>query len=82
MKEFEVVDLRDGTETRHVVQANSPEGAALVALGFHVTRSGSTRKLACKVYWEADPGTRNMVRLYRPVDHADVASEKTSAVDR
>lgn len=79
MTMFEVVDVRYGKETRHVVRANGPEGAALEALGLHMTRSGSLRNLACKVYWEADPGSRNMVRLYLPVAHAGDTFKKCSS---
>lgn len=66
MPQFRVIDLRSGTiEPESVVDARSPEDAALQALGEKGVRGGQNRnRLICRVYWSQD-GQTNMVRLYR-----------------
>lgn len=63
---FRVIDLRSGTiEPESLVDARSPEDAALQALGEKGVRGGQNRnRLICRVYWSQD-GQTNMVRLYR-----------------
>ncbi|MBO9590863.1 hypothetical protein [Devosia sp.] len=63
---FRVIDLRSGTiEPENLVDARSPEDAALQALGEKGVRGGQNRnRLICRVYWSQD-GQTNMVRLYR-----------------
>mgnify|MGYP001386737265 CR=1 FL=1 len=62
---FEVVDLTGDTITPRIrVEAATPEGAVLNALGVEVQRNGDRRDLVARVYWRT-PGNTNMVRLYR-----------------
>jgi len=66
LPQFRVIDLRSGKiEQELVVDARSPEDAALQALGENGVRGGQNRnRLICRVYWSQD-GQTNMVRLYR-----------------
>jgi len=67
--QFRVIDLRSGViEPEHIVDASSPEEAALQALGEKGVRGGQNRtRLFCRVYWTDGGGQTNMVRLYRPL---------------
>lgn len=69
MSKFRVIDLRsEVVEPEHVVDARSPEDAALQALGEKGIRGGQNRsRLFCRVYWTDGQGATNMVRLYRPL---------------
>lgn len=69
MGNFRVIDLRSGViEPEHIVDAPSPELAALQALGEKGVRDGQNRaRLFCRVYWQDSAGKTNMVRLYRPL---------------
>ncbi|WP_449397144.1 hypothetical protein [Devosia riboflavina] len=69
MGKFRVIDLRSGViEPEHIVDAPSPELAALQALGEKGVRGGQNRtRLFCRVYWQDSAGQTNMVRLYRPL---------------
>ncbi|MET0436403.1 MAG: hypothetical protein ABW043_02795 [Devosia sp.] len=69
MNKFRVIDLRSGViEPEHMVDALSPELAALQALGEKGVRGGQNRsRLFCRVYWQDSAGQTNMVRLYRPL---------------
>lgn len=66
MPQFRVIDLRSETiEPARIVDARSPEEAALLALGERGIRGGQNRnRLICRVYWGQE-GQTNMVRLYR-----------------
>ncbi len=68
LPQFRVIDLRSEiVESQHVVDARSPEDAALQALGEKGIRGGQNRsRMICRVYWSQDEQT-NMVRLYRPL---------------
>lgn len=69
MGKFRVIDLRSGVvEPEHIVDAGSPEEAALQALGEKGVRGGPNRsRLFCRVYWTDSAGQTSMVRLYRPL---------------
>ena len=69
MTEFRVIDLRSGViEPEHIVDAPSPELAALQVLGEKGVRGGQNRsRIFCRVYWQDSAGQTNMVRLYRPL---------------
>lgn len=66
---FRVIDLRSGViEPEHIVDAGSPEEAALLSLGEKGIRGGQNRsRLFCRVYWTDSVGQTSMVRLYRHV---------------
>jgi hypothetical protein len=65
---FRVVDLRsDIPDLGNVVEAATPEAAAIKALGIDVVRSGRTKDLVAKVYWQLPGQAANMVRLYQRV---------------
>lgn len=68
LPQYRVIDVRSCTiEPQHMVEARSPEEAALRSLGEHVVRGGQSRnRLVCRVYWIHERQT-NMVRLYRPL---------------
>ena len=68
MGKYRVVDLRSGVvDPEHVVDARTPEEAAMLALGEKGIRGGQNpTRLFCRVYWAQD-GQTNMVRLYRPL---------------
>ena len=68
MGKFRVIDLRSGViEPEHIVDARTPEEAAMLALGEKGIRGGQNKtRLFCRVYWVQD-GHTNMVRLYRPL---------------
>lgn len=69
MGQYRVIDLRSGVvEPEHIVDARSPEEAALQALGEKGVRGGQNRaRQFCRVYWTDEAGQMNMVRLYRPL---------------
>lgn len=54
-------------EPERLVDAGSPEEAALKALGMAAVRGGKPNRLVCRVYWQTSDNT-NMVRLYRPIE--------------
>jgi hypothetical protein len=64
--DFRVVDVRSEIAgLSSVVEAATPEAAAIKALGVDVIRSGRTKDLVAKVYWQLPGHTANMVRLYQ-----------------
>lgn len=66
--EYRVIDLKDEVAEPRIVTARTPEHAALVALGTELVRSGSTKNLRARVYYQPDPAQpKNMVRLYSKV---------------
>jgi hypothetical protein len=66
--EYKVVDLKSEGAEPCMVTARSPEHAALVALGIELVRSGATKNLRARVYYQPDPEQpKNMVRLYSKV---------------
>lgn len=67
---YRVIDLRtDTVQPQEIIieGENSPERAALKALGLELVRSGSNRDLKARVYWQAAGQPMNMVRLYTKV---------------
>lgn len=78
LPDFRIVDLRpDRTTQEHLVEADTPEGAAEAALHEKFTRAGHRRNLACRVYWRSINNI-NMVRLYRRTsESAKVIGETT-----
>ena len=48
--------------------ASSPEDAARKALGIDVVRSGATKDLVAKVYWQPMEQPLTMVRMYAKVE--------------
>ena len=83
MAKFRVIDLRSGViEPEHIVEARSPEEAALQALGERGVRGGMNRtRLFCRVYWTENAGQTNMVRLYRPLEEGGTLTPRSSADD-
>lgn len=79
---YRVVDLRTGVvEPEHVVDARSPEAAAIAALGEKGVRGGQNRaRMFCRVYWTDNGGQTNMVRLYRPLEADAEPSSPTGVV--
>jgi hypothetical protein len=69
MTEFDVIDLRGGAPgDKRTMSNHSPEAAASAILGEAVIRSGASRNLIAKVYFNNPDGNRNMVRFYRSVE--------------
>ena len=67
MPSFRIIDLRTGiVEPEKQIEARTPEQAAENALGLKLVRSGHSRSLVCRVYWN-DANNTNMVRLYTKV---------------
>lgn len=68
MPKFRVIDLRSElSQPEQIVEASTPEAAAMRVLQEAIVRGGGKRnKLLCRVYWQSGEGT-NMVRFYRPV---------------
>nr|WP_314262368.1 hypothetical protein [uncultured Devosia sp.] len=67
---YRVVDLRSEGENlgeTHVEGVKSPEAAVKQALGLELVRSGAKKDLVAQVYWQIEPGSTNMVRLYSRV---------------
>ncbi len=69
MRQFRVIDLRSGLiRPEHLIEARSPEDAAVRALGEKGIRGSQQRtRTLCQVYWVDAAGQMSMVRLYRPV---------------
>lgn len=66
-----VVDLRtDVIDAMDIIieGVTSPEEAARKALDIDVVRSGATKDLAARVYWQTTGQPMTMVRLYRKLD--------------
>lgn len=62
---FRIVDLVIEHTREFEIRSNSPEAAALEALGVSLVRSGSQDALRAKVYWRVSADTPvNMIRLY------------------
>lgn len=70
MRKYRVIDVRsDVIEPEKIVNAHSPEDAALQALGERAIRAGQSRnRIVCRVYWQDADGLTNMVSLYRPLE--------------
>ena len=67
---YRVVDVRtDVIDLAEVIigSARSPEDAVRQALDIEVVRSGQSKDLVARVYWQATGQPMNMVRLYRRV---------------
>ena len=69
MPQYRVIDLQveaiDPNET--IVEARSPEAAALDALGAELVRSGTKAELRARVYFQYPGQPLSMVRLYAKV---------------
>lgn len=73
-KSFRVVDLRQDAlllDTDIVVEGvQSPEAAVRDVLGIQVVRSGASRDLVAKVYWQPLGQPLTMVRLYAKTEES------------
>jgi hypothetical protein len=77
---FRVVDLRSEIAgISQMVEATTPEAAAIKALGVDVVRSGRTKDLVAKVYWQLPGQATNVVRLYQRIGDAPQAPSSTIA---
>lgn len=64
--EYRIIDLQAEVidPEPKTVKAVTPEGAAKIALGVELVRSGSQRDLRARVYYQHPGQPTNMVRLY------------------
>ena len=82
---YRVVDWRTDVidATGHMIEGvSSPEAAARDVLGMDVVRSGATKDMVARVYWQTMGSPVNMVRLYRKVTNAEVDRAKATPSER